>query len=469
MKITVKRAYIIYALILAFLAGVVILVVNIALYGETWALSKINRHFSYETDINQILDINGNVLVNSESGERIYNEDENIRAATLHLVGDRYGYISTGVQTIYNEIPDGYNFTDGIYNMLGNDLNAITSINLNVDSAANVVAYEALKGKKGAVAVYNYKTGQLLCSVSSPTYDPDNTPDNLLDSADYEAVFLDRVTKGSYTPGSIMKIVTAASAIENIPDIYSREFICGEETTTVDGKKVGLFSTGDGSVTCNGLHGKQSFQKAMNNSCNCAFAKIALELGSDRLLATAESLGFNQQLYAGRFGLTTSKFSPSSTSKRELGWAGIGQATTRVTPAHFLSIMGAIANGGEGYAPNRIGGFTTVDGEFIAEEIAVMVSINPSTAQQLAKLLRSNVTDKYGDSKFPNLQMCGKTGTAQRDNAESHSWFAGYSQRDDLPLAVVCIVEGGGSGSGIASNVSNKVMQYFLEHPESLN
>jgi cell division protein FtsI/penicillin-binding protein 2 len=60
--------------------------------------------------------------------------------------------------------------------------------------------------------------------------------------------------------------------------------------------------------------------------------------------------------------------------------------------------------------------------------------------------------------------MCGKTGTAQIDNAKSHSWFAGYSQREDLPLAVIVIAEHGGSGSGIASTVANKIMQYFLKN-----
>ena len=66
-----------------------------------------------------------------------------------------------------------------------------------------------------------------------------------------------------------MKIVTAACAIENIPDIYSRTFEC-------DGK----YETSDGTVICNGVHGTVSFQKAMNESCNCAFAEITLELGA---------------------------------------------------------------------------------------------------------------------------------------------------------------------------------------------
>lgn len=70
----------------------------------------------------------------------------------------------------------------------------------------------------------------------------------------YDGVFLDKVVSGIYTPGSVMKIVTAACAIENIPDIYSRTFEC-------DGK----YETSDGTVICNGVHGTVSFQKAMND------------------------------------------------------------------------------------------------------------------------------------------------------------------------------------------------------------
>ena len=93
-----------------------------------------------------------------------------------------------------------------------------------------------------------------------------------------------------------------------------------------------------------------------------------------------------------------------------------------------------------------------------------IVSIKPETAAKLQTLLRSNVADKYGDWKFKGLEMCGKTGTAQIDGEKSHSWFAGYSQRADLPLAVICVAEHGGYGSGVASTVANKVMQYFSEN-----
>ncbi|MBO5409854.1 MAG: hypothetical protein J6A60_01180 [Clostridia bacterium] len=454
MKITVKRASVIYILILAFLAGVVLLMSDIVTKGEEWATGKLSRHFSYETDISEIIDLNGTVLVSNQNADRIYIDDPAIRTATLHVIGDRLGKIDTGIGTLYNSIPDGYNIVDGIYNLRGDDLGGAATVTLNIDSKANLVAYNALKDYKGAVAVLNYETGQLLCSVSTPCFDPENTPADLDKNTEkYDGVYIDRVTRGTYTPGSIMKIVTAACAIENIPDLYTRSFNCE-----------GKYKTGDGTVICNGTHGEQSFEKAMNNSCNCAFAEISIELGAEKLQEYAESLGFNQTLYAGEIRLTTSYFTPSKISKTELGWAGIGQSTTRVTPAYFLSLCGAIANGGTGYAPDRLMRFDTSAGKEIIRSPKAIVNINPDTAEKLVALLRSNVRDKYGDNRFPGLEMCGKTGTAQLDGKDSHSWFVGFTQKEGLPLAIVCIAENGGWGSQAATEIANAVMQYFAQN-----
>lgn len=452
MKTIYKRAMVVYALIGAFVIGLGIFVAGLVMNGAEWASNRANRHiYSNGTIVNAgtIYDINGVELAKSSDNERIFAKSAAIRKAVLHVVGDTSGFISTGTHHIYRDVLSGYSLVEGIYNLkqsgVGND------ITLNIDSEANRIAYEALGNYDGAVAVYNYKTGQLLCSVSKPTYDIENKPADLLTNEKYDAVFLDKVISGVYTPGSIMKIVTAACAIENIPDIDSRTFECDGEYETTDGK-----------VICNDVHGKVDFTEAMNESCNSAFAEIAIELGSDKLLATAKAMGFNTQLYAKELRLTTSRFSPSETSNSELGWAGIGQSTTLVNPAHFLSVMGAIANGGTGYAPDRIRS-VGVFSEIVGRVPEASVTIKPETALKLNAMLRSNVTDNYGDWKFENLQMCGKTGTAQIDGEKSHSWFVGYSQRSDLPLAVVCVAEHAGHGSGTASSVSNKVMQYFLK------
>lgn len=452
MRITNKRAAVLYALILAFIAGIGLFVAGIVINGSEWASNKANRHiYSGGKIVNAgtIYDINGVVLAESKDNERVFAKSAAVRKATLHVVGDTAGYISTGTHYLYRDVLSGYSLSGGIYKLKNSGTG--TDITLNIDSEANRIAYEALGNYDGAVAVYNYKTGQLLCSVSKPTYDIKNKPDDLLTNEKYDGVFLDKVISGIYTPGSVMKIVTAACAIENIPDIYSRTFECDGE-----------YEASDGSVICNGVHGKVTFQQAMNESCNCAFAQISIELGADKLLAAAESMGFNQKLTAKEIRLTKSRFSPSKTSEAELGWAGIGQSTTYINPAHLLTILGAIANGGEGYAPDRIRSTGTFS-EIVGRMPSTMIKINSETAAKLDELLRSNVEDKYGDWKFENLVMCGKTGTAQIDGAKSHSWFAGYSQREDLPLAVVCIAENAGYGSGVALSVSNKVMQYFLK------
>ena len=90
-----------------------------------------------------------------------------------------------------------------------------------------------------------------------------------------------------------------------------------------------------------------------------------------------------------------------------------------------------------------------------------MVRIKPDTAAKLNDLLRSNVKDKYGDWKFENLVMCGKTGTAQV-TVQRAIRVRRLLSAEDLPLAVVCIAENAGYGSGVALSVSNKVMQHFL-------
>ncbi len=453
MRITAKRAAIIYALIIAFIAGIIFFVVTLMMNGPEWASNKANRHiYSGGTIVNAgtIYDRNGVTLATSSDNERIFAKNSTVRKSVLHVVGDTAGYISTGTHYLYRDVLSGYSRIEGIYNLKRTGTG--TNIYLNIDSEANKIAYNALGDLNGAVAVYNYKTGQLLCCVSKPTYDIENRPEDLLTNEKYDGVFLDKVISGIYTPGSIMKIVTAACAIENIPDIYTRTFECDGE-----------YETGDGTVICNGVHGEVNFQKAMNESCNCAFAEISIELGASKLEATAKAMGFNSQLFAKEIRLTKSRFTPDKKNKGELGWAGIGQSTTLVNPAHFLTLIGAIANGGEGYAPDRIKSTGTVS-EIMGRLPEVSIKINPETAQKLGALLRSNVADKYGDWKFKGLEMCGKTGTAQVDGAKSHSWFVGYSMRDDLPLAVVCIAENGGYGSGVASNVSNQVMQYFAKN-----
>ena len=452
MNNTTRRAYVLYIVIIAFLAGLIYMFAQFYINGDKWASNVVNRHIYVSGTLasaGAVYDRDGTALVYSDDGVRIYNSDKTVRKATLHAVGDNSSFISTGVQYIYSSKLSGYDFLNGVFNLKkygkGND------INLTLDSDVCKTAYNAMDGRKGTVAAFNYKTGEIICMVSTPAYDPENKPSDMDNKEEYEGVYLNRFLSGLYTPGSTFKVVTAVSAIENIPDIYSRKFTC-----------TGEYATGDGTVICNGVHGEQTFEEALNNSCNSAFAQITLELGRDKLTATANELGFNNEEKMDKINLATSRFDVSKTDKVDLGWAGIGQYTTLVNPCHMLTLMGAIANGGEAVKPYFVNDMVNPNGKSTqigTTQLSSKITLNSDIAKQLRKMMRSNVVNHYGDSTFPGLKMCGKTGTAELDTGESHSWFVGFSIREDCPYAIVCVVENSGSGLAAAGPVVNKVMQ----------
>lgn len=87
-------------------------------------------------------------------------------------------------------------------------------------------------------------------------------------------------------------MITSICAIENLPDIDSQKFKC-----------TGEYKVGGSSVKCLGVHGTVDFEKALNVSCNSAFAQIAIELGPEKLMATAKELGLGNQMYVGNIRL----------------------------------------------------------------------------------------------------------------------------------------------------------------------
>ena len=453
MNKTTKRGYALIPVMLAFLIGVGILIYMFAVHGAAWSSNRANTHLFTSGSLSTagtITDTAGKTLAKSENGKRVFSSSATVRKATLHIVGDPAGIISTGAHAAYKSKLSGYSLIGGIYAVKrygrGNDLQ------LSISADACTAALQALNGNNGAVGVYNYKTGALLCSVSAPTYDVYNPP---RDPEQYDGLYLNRLLSGVYTPGSTMKIVTALCALQNIPDIETRTFNCA-----------GRMPVGGGEVVCMSTHGDISFQHAINKSCNCAFAQIALELGADKLMQTAAALGFNTPIKTDGLQLAISSFHVKNSQKLSLAWAGVGQSDTLVNPCHLMMIVGAIANGGEGVSPYVIRSIQSPVGvtTYRAMTKPSAISIPAMQAQKLQKLLRSNVTDWYGENRFPNLSMCGKTGTAELDGKTSHSWFVGFSQRDDLPLAVVVVAENAGSGSGVAMNTTNAVMQSLLKN-----
>ena len=440
--------------ILLVLVGSAVLLFNYATSADAWAMSSRNAHlYSKGTLIGAgaVYDADGNVLVSTVDGQRVFSEDGDIRAALLHTVGDSEGFISASVQNQYKPDLSGYNKIMGVWELTNFEQGS--NITLTVKSNVCKTAYYALDGRKGAVFVYNYKTGAVVCSVSTPTYDPENKPSDMSGES-YEGVYINRVTSGLYPPGSTFKTITAAAAIENgIPT--SKTFECD-----------GAWHSGYGDVKCMDTHGAIDMPQALTVSCNSAFAEIANEVGGEKLTEFAEKAGFNEKMMLNKITVATSRFSETD-DKLELGWKGIGQSTTLVTPFLMARYMSAIANGGsptEPYMveeishPSGLNGFTqtTKTGSEILQS---------STAGTLKKMMRSAVENNYGDWNFAGgMNVCAKSGTAEVEGDKTpHAWFVGFCDSEEYPYAFAVIVENGGSGSQVACPVAAAVLNSLVD------
>ena len=143
---------------------------------------------------------------------------------------------------------------------------------------ALVTLREAFGEYDGTIFAYNYKTGEILCAITTPTYDPDDVPDIAADdSGAYDGVYLNRFIQSAYIPGSIFKVVTTAAALDSVKDILDRTFTCD-----------GVYEYGIDRVTCQKAHGTLALKQALAKSCNCSFAQIANLVGKENLQKYAD-------------------------------------------------------------------------------------------------------------------------------------------------------------------------------------
>lgn len=452
MKRTLQRSLLIFVVAIAFLGGLGYFTFLLVVNSSDWVDQAYNGHISGNGGLEQagtIYDRNGNVLAKTVDGQRIYHEDETTRKALLHIVGDDSLNISTAVQSMYRSELTGYNFLWGVG--VPESLKIKSDINLTVDADTCRVAYEGFDGRDGACVIYNYETGEVICSVSTKAYDPQAPPEITEENQDeYEGVYLDHVLSSSYIPGSIFKIITCASAIENIPDIENRTFYCEEK------KEIG-----GSDVTCMEHHGELTLKEAMACSCNIVFAELAVELGEEKMTATANKFGINSSFNISGADTAKGHYDVSQANTNQLAWSGVGQYDDMVNPMQMAMICGAIANGGKTKTPYIMDDTTSFLSNLgipmPGKETGELVS--PKTAEKLTEYMRYTISDYYGDDLFGGLTVCAKTGTGETgEDKEPNAWMVGFSTDEDCPLAFAVVVEHGGIGFSNAGPIAREAM-----------
>jgi len=435
-----NRTWLMAAFILVLVGGMVFFLWEYWMDAGQWVSAPGSPHVYSSTNIGvgAVTDRSGKLLLDMGT-ERTYSDSTSTRKSTLHWLGDREGKISAAAVSHYAGAMVGFDRINGIYNSADEPGCAELTLSAQVQNAA----LEAMKGRKGTVAVYNYKTGEILCALTTPNYDPNDVPDIEGDtSGKWEGAYLNRFTQSTYVPGSIYKVVTTAAALQAVPGITEEQFTCTGKVEYGSGSNVAT-------VTCENAHGKLDLKGALANSCNCSFAQIAELIGRKNMETAVKAMQITEPV---KFdGVTTARgnYDISGAGAASFAWSCIGQHTDTVNPARFMTFMGQIAGGGQAAQPYLVS--EVVCGEettYQAETVMTDGIMTEEIAGILKEYLRSNVKNIYGDSRFPAISICGKSGTSQLGGGEkSNAMFAGFAADERYPLAFVCVVENGGYGA----------------------
>lgn len=401
-----------------------------------------------------VVDREGTTLLDM-NGQRTYAQSTALRKATLHWLGDRSGNISAPAVTSHAADLAGFDLLGGVHSY--GDQSGVARLTLS--GKAQTAALEALNGKKGTVAVYNYETGEILCAVTTPNYDPDNVPDLADDtSGKYEGVYLNRFTQSVYIPGSIFKIVTLAAALEEFPDAQDMRFQCK-----------GVLEMTGGKITCEKSHGKQTLKEAFCNSCNCAFAELALKIGGKKMEQYVSAFGINEPVSFDGIETAKGNYQAADAADIDLGWSGVGQYNDLVNPCGFLQFVGSIANGGRGAVPYLVESVSTGNMKtYTAKTHTTNAVVSADTAKILQEYMRNNVKSKYGDSNFSGLNVCAKTGTAEvGGDKKPNAMLTGFVSNEEYPLAFIVCVEDGGYGAKVCLPIASQVLDACVAAMES--
>ncbi len=438
-----RRSLICIAIAAVLAAGLILFVFRFVQHGGEWAIFYGNQQIYTDGMLNRgtVTDRYDNLLMDCTESGIEYSSDWSTRVATVHAVGDPKGNTASGAINVFRSQLIGYDLVNGIYDTSTEG----KKIKLTIDAAANVAAYNALGGRTGAVGVMNWKTGEIVTMVSTPSFDPAGSLPQDTESSYYFNNFI----SGTMTPGSTFKLVTSAAVIDTLNDRDEFSFDCD-----------GVNKYGKDKFVDVSTHGTVDFRSALAQSCNGAFGELTRQVGADTMRRYVDKLGLTEPVEFNGVETAAGSFDFPEDNDVKLSWAGIGQADDQVNPCAMMVYMGAIANEGKAVQPSLIKNATFIKNLTGGKSLGTY--LDKSTAAELKSMMKNNVEENYGADNYPGLDLYAKSGTAEVGD-RSDAWFVGFIDNEDNPYAFVVWVKGGGFGSQVAAPIARTVLNKLIE------
>ncbi|MDR1476826.1 MAG: penicillin-binding protein 2 [Rickettsiales bacterium] len=362
------------------------------------------------------------------------------------------------------------------------------NISLTIDSRLQQFACERIREESASALVMDIYTGDVLCMVSVPAYDPNIFQNDETVADEFKKLlanprhpFINKSVEGMYAPGSTFKIMTALAALAD-----------GKLPSSTRHQCAGHFDFGDSRYHCwrTAGHGAVDFEHAFQWSCDVYFYNVATKMNMDLIQEMAYRFGLGEATGVGLMGERRGQV-PSRSWKRnyksEMWYTGdtitasIGQGYTLATPIQLAVMTARVANGGIEVRP-RIVRSENEDAPAFPQ-----MNVDPSHLALVkngmyAVVNREGATGRSAAINVHGMQMCGKTGTTQvrRISREerirgvieqsalpwryrNHALFVGYAPHRNPRYAVSVVVEHGISGSGTAAPIARDLMKRTLE------
>jgi len=416
------------------------------------------------------------------------NDKEIKRSGGRYQPGDYIG--ETGVEKAYEDVLRGqvgvenmvYNshgkamghYANGVYDTAARAGDRLTS---SLDIRIQKLGEQLMQNKVGSIIAIEPSTGEILCFVSSPTYDP-----NLMVGRErgnnaakmYKnpyTPFLIRPIQAYYPPGSSFKPLNALIALQEGIITPQTSYYC-----------TGAYK--GGLPRCDEPHGESDLARGIAVSCNTYFASVfekLLNINGPRntdstfvqwrknvsKFSFGERLGIDlpnegkgfmptADFYNKRFGVNHWR----SSSILSLA---IGQGELLATPLQMANIECTIANHGFYYRPHlikAIGDKQITKAEYTQRNY---VGIDPQYFEPVIDGMQEVVeSGTAASSKIPGIIMCGKTGTAQNSHGKNHSIFVAFAPRDHPRIAIAVVVENAGQGAWYAAPIASYIVEKYL-------
>jgi peptidoglycan glycosyltransferase len=400
--------------------------------GDNPRVAEAARRF----DRGSLISADGVVLAETDTERALRLYATPSLSQTVGYASTRFG--QTGLELAANDAlsgEEGGDFIDFLESTFLPDRAEGNDVVLTIDSNIQQAAVDALGGRKGAIVVMDTQTGAILALVSEPTFDA-NTLDQsfpqLTENPDHP--LLNRATQGLYPPGSTIKVLTAATAIDTGSIAPETEVECND-AYVVDGFP----------IECVRGEGRFSFLEAFENSVNAVFAQVAVErIGWSTFTSYANEMGFGSDLGL-EIDASDSRLHNSGTEETDvlLANTGFGQGELLVTPLQMAVLAATVGNDGIRPTPYLISEIREQDGE-------VLERFRPDDAGRVFSSETAQTVGEMMDSATPGSGICGKTGTAETPTGADHSWWLGFAPCENPRYAIAVIVENAGFGSDAA-------------------